>query len=160
MDAFVLLTPLLVLAVVLLLGFTGCDLVFKLDPPTPSPLIMGARVPKEFTILQGLGPQGSRIAWLEPGATSITTAQALETQDQGSEFVLLFASVPDRPDGTWTVQCRVQVQEGSQQAQDEATATFTLTEDDVFATTAVFITFGRPSNNNFRVQFFGLVTTE
>ena len=155
MDWFVLLTPVLVLAVILLLGFTGCDVVFPLDPPPP-PLMLAVRVPKEFTVV------ASRIRWQQPGATTIETAFTLQSRDEGAEFVLLFHTITNPATGTWSADCRLEVQEGAQQAADQSpTATFTLDGDEEgVATTALFVTLGRPSNNNFRVQFFGLVSLE
>ncbi|MGH2556036.1 MAG: hypothetical protein ACRDHO_10020, partial [Actinomycetota bacterium] len=63
MDGFVLLTPLMVLVVILLLGFTGCQLVYPAQPP-PRTLTLRARVPSQFTILE------ARFEWTAPGTST------------------------------------------------------------------------------------------
>lgn len=65
-DSLLLLVPPLVLALVLLLGFAGCDKVFGLQPlpPTPEPtLTFRARVSTGLAVL----PPGVRFTWTRPG---------------------------------------------------------------------------------------------
>ena len=122
-DWVVLLTPLLILGVVALLGFAGCGFEGKLPPPTPPTpvLTLRARVPTTLTVtgltFNWTPPQGA------PGQQPFTNPMASGTDEDDSFYD---HKISDPPTGSWTVRCRVAVQEGA--ATDEAIANggFTL----------------------------------
>lgn len=148
MDWFVLLTPLLVLAVVLLLGFAGCDLVFTLDPI--GALTFKIRVPSTLTIDQ------SQLRWIQPGSGTTEEVLTLDRSDDGPDTVVLSHLIQNPATGTWTADARLQVSQGAAQATDTGTGMFTLdSSTDSFA--AVFEVSGSPATNDFKVLFTGLV---
>jgi hypothetical protein len=152
-DGYVLLTPLLVLVVILLLGFTGCQLVFPAIPPRT--LTLRARVPSEFTILESL------FQWTPPGASTPESDSELDRRDDGPEITELSRLIGDAAAGSWTVLCRLRVSvatpTGGREATDDVTGTFTLdsSSENSFAN---FETTGSPASVDFRVLFTGLVS--
>lgn len=149
MDWFVILTPLLVLAVVLLLGFAGCDLVFPLDPIKT--LIFRIRVPSTLVIDQ------SQLRFLQPGSGTTEEVLTLDRSDDGPDTVVLSHLIQNPAQGTWTADARLQVSEGASQATDTGTGLFTLDSSSPDSSAAVFETSGSPATNDFKVLFTGLV---
>jgi hypothetical protein len=153
-DGFVLLTPLLVLVVTLLLGFTGCQLVFPFQPPPT--LTLKARVPSQFSILE------SRFEWTAPGTSTPQSEGELDRRDDGPDIVELSHLIGQPAAGSWTVLCRLKVNQptptgGGREATDDATGTFTL-DSSSESSSAVFETSGSPAGLDFRVLFTGLVS--
>ncbi|MGH2556035.1 MAG: hypothetical protein ACRDHO_10015 [Actinomycetota bacterium] len=153
MDGFVLLTPVLVLVVILLLGFTGCDVVLGLEPP--GTLTLKARVPSQFTILE------ARFEWTAPGG-SLQSDNEPDRKNDGPDIIELSHLIGTPAKGSWTAFCRLRVRQptptgAGREAVDDETGTFTVdsTSED---SSAVFETSGSPAGLNFRVLFTGLVT--
>jgi len=123
LDPVLVLTPLLVLAAVLLLGFAGCDKVFSLDPivePTPF-LTMRVRVPTALNVLKIV------FVWDPPNTMSDSETltkpppSGLEGDDNLFDHVL--TGEPDN--GSWTVSCQVVVGGGTGEGA-QGMGTFTL----------------------------------
>jgi hypothetical protein len=150
-DWFVLLTPLLVLAVIAILGFAGCDLVFTVDPRTPTELKLVVKVPVQLTVNQ------NQFQFTQPGSTVLESVTALERVDDGSGIVVLSHTLKDQATGTWEVTCRMDVQDNVRQATASTVGGFTL--DPEASGDAIFENAGRPSNNDFRVIFIGFADT-
>lgn len=152
-DAFVLLTPLTVLIVILLLGFTGCQLVFPAEPaPT---LSLKARVPSQFIIQEAL------FQWTAPGASTPVTDSELDRRDDGPDITELSRLIGEAPEGSWNVLCRLKVNQPTptgpgREATDDVTGTFTL-DSSSEGCSAIFETSGSPAGLDFRVLFTGLV---
>lgn len=146
-DPFVLLTPVLVLAVVLLLGFAGCDVVFGLDPPK-NLLKIAVGVPADLTV----DFVGFRVT--EPGATGPVEITSLDQGSEGPDRVVFSHLVTEPVDGTWLVRCQVRVTDASGTAEDTAAGEFLVVAG--VESTARFDAFGSPANGNFRVRFVGL----
>jgi len=156
-DGFVLLTPLLVLVVILLLGFTGCDVVLGLQPPKPpGTLSLKARVPSQFEILE------ARFEWTPPGASTPQSESELDRKNDGPDIVELSRVIGAPPaKGIWDVFCFLRVRQptptgASREQEDDETGTFTVdsaSED----SSALFETSGSPAGLNFKVLFTGLV---
>jgi len=123
-DWFVLLTPILVLGVILLLGFTGCDLVFVVNPP-PSQLNLKVRTPAEFTVDQA----NTGFSWTDPVSGTFERTTTLDRTDEGTGIAILSHLIKDREAGSWTVSCRIRVTDGSgQSAADGVNGQFVLDE--------------------------------
>jgi hypothetical protein len=154
-DSFVLLTPILALAVVLLLGFAGC----KYTPPSPPPpapvLTLEVRVPTAFTVLQ------SQFRWIRPGSSVLESTTGLDVTDDGSGTSVHSHRVGENPElGTWQVTCRMQVSDATRQDAASVDATFVLDEGTTGGD-AIFTTRGSPGTNDFAVDFLpGLVLAE
>jgi hypothetical protein len=151
-DGFVLLTPLLVLVVILLLGFTGCQLVFPAIPPRT--LTLRARVPSQFTILESL------FQWTPPGTSTPESESEPDRRDDGPEITELSRLIGQAPAGSWTVLCRLKVSvptpTGAREATDDVTGAFTVDSSSENCS-AIFETTGSPASLDFRVLFTGLV---
>lgn len=143
MDWFVLLTPLLVFAVILLLGFAGCSGIWDLEEVV-LPLDLRVRVPAQFTVIS------SRFRWTAPGKQPDEKTK-LPSAPDGPDFVILSHTLNDNPLGTWEVECRLEVNDGTAQASAMERGYFTLDED-ARSGTAFFETTGSPGND-FRVRF-------
>ena len=98
MDWFVLLTPLLALAVVLLLGFTGCEFEHGTLPTLPK-LLLRTKVPTAITVTV------CRFRYLEPGAT-VEVPEDGVPRVEGSDTFYEFTLTGPLP-GTWTINCRL-----------------------------------------------------
>jgi hypothetical protein len=147
-DAFVLLTPFLVLGVVLLLGFAGCS--FELpEPPPPPQLTLVGRVPSSLTILR------SRFEVIEPGSTFLRILTDLVRTDDGSGTVVLSFVITEPTPGTWTATFKVQVSDGTRQQFTEGTGTFIV--DEGSRCSASFEVSGSPSTNDLKTEFVGLI---
>jgi hypothetical protein len=147
MDGFVLLTPLLVLAVIALLGFTGCHWVFLGDrPEPPRTLTLQVRVPSSLTVTS---PREFR--WNRPGEDRQTSMQ-LEVIDDGSGTVVYQFVVPQPiPTGLWHAECQLRVNDGTANAQTAGVADFTLGDTDPLNCFFVFSTEGAPATNDFKI---------
>jgi hypothetical protein len=153
-DWFVLLTPLLVIVVIALLGFTGCDLVFPLDPPDTL-LTLKLRVPSQLTVVQ------TEMQFTQPGSTTPTTVTEFDRSDDGPDIVVLSHKISKPATGSWEVGCRITVKDPTgPQATDFVIGSFTLDFASENKDAAIFETSGRPANNDFRVLFTGLVPDE
>lgn len=148
-DWFVLLTPLLVLAVIGLLGFTGCDLVFPLDAPPG--LKFEVKVPVQLTVIEAL------FQYTQPGKTTQETTPELDRTDDGSGIVVLSHVLTNPAHGAWSVTCRIQVRDGTGQAGSTVVGDFTIDDSAAGTSEAIFTTLGRPGTGDFRVMFTGFV---
>lgn len=158
MDGFALLTPLLVLIVILLLGFTGCDVALGLQPPKPpGTLTLKARVPSQFEILE------ARFEWTPPGGSTPQSDSDLDRKNDGPDIVELSRVIGAPPaKGGWEVFCFLRVRQptptgAGREQEDDETGTFTV-DSDTEDSSAVFVTSGSPAGLNFKVLFDGLVT--
>jgi hypothetical protein len=147
-DSVVLLTPLLALAIVLLLGFAGCK--FEHGRLLPS-LRFRARVPSTLTVTEVV----FTFTVDPPGGASttqvLTNPMAVGTDGADSlyEYVLSSANY-----GQWATSCLVKVQEGSAKASGLAMGDFKL--DDTFTDpVATFQASGAPSTG-FGVNYVGV----
>lgn len=146
MDWFVVISPLAVLGIVLLLGFAGCDLVFKVR----SPLALRIRVPSGLTILD------SRLSYIEPGSTAQVTVTGLSGADDGSGVTVLEHVIASPAEGGWEVDCGLRVSDGVKQAAASVDGVFTLTDEDSGGT-ATFEASGAPATLDFTIVFTGFV---
>jgi hypothetical protein len=151
-DWFVLLTPFLVLSVIFLLGFTGCDLAFPLDP-VQNPLTLEIRLPSQLTVNE------AQFRFTQPGSNTLETTTSLDRTDDGSGTAVLSHLIPQPATGDWAVTCRIQVVDGSGQASDTTIGTFTIDQAEP-ASDAIFETSGSPATGDFKVLFTGLVAAE
>jgi hypothetical protein len=154
-DPVLILAPLLVLAVVLLLGFAGCFTKPERPPepePTPTPtLTFRARVPTALTV----EPPGVKFVWMRPGATSEETVTVSTSTPEGGDNV--FAQAIDSPEpGSWLGRCEMTVREAGQVA-DATSGNFPFELPAVTQSfVLVFRTEGSPSAPPFRVISEGL----
>jgi hypothetical protein len=151
-DSFVLLTPVVVLAVVLLLGFAGCDLVFGLDPPKSLKL--------EVAVPSALVVEVSRFRYTLPGTTTVVVETVLDRTDVSPDVFVLSHLVTGRDNGTWTVNCRLDVKDAAGTASDAANGDFVVDDDTPGIATARFEATGSPATGDFRVRFVGLIAEE
>jgi hypothetical protein len=146
-DWSVLLTPVLMLAVLLLLGFAGC-----LEPPHPAP----PRLCIRFRVPLGLAVTEIDVRTIPPGGEVIATRATNpipESTDGGDNVFSL--SVGQPVPGTWTVRCRVTAVGGAASATATAQATFVL-DLTLEAPCATFQASGSPSDGDFAVVFVGV----
>jgi hypothetical protein len=141
-----LLSPIVVLAVVLLLGFTGCQDLFGLDEVTvPGDLVFQVRVPANLTVDSQL------FSYRQPNATSDEDAQmqyVVRTDEVGT-FVFSYR-INDAKTGSWTVKCHLNVHDASGPGEDSATARFVLMPNEGSTSTVLFET--SADTTNFRVH--------
>ena len=120
-------TPLLVLAVVLLLGFAGCTFTGYTEPPEPPPpttLILRARVP---TVLTALG--GVSFRWIRPYGTMEEVETVTEFKPDGANNVYE-RGFPSTMAGLWHVSCEMTAQDGgNQEPKSSPVRDFTLAAD-------------------------------
>jgi hypothetical protein len=140
-----LLSPIVVLAVVLLLGFTGCEKVFGLEEVIYVDLLLQVRVPSNLTV------DNQPFSFRRPSATSDEDAQmqyVVRTDEVGT-FVLSFRP-NDAETGSWTVRCHLKVHDATGQGEDTDTARFLLMPAEGSTTTVLFEANADPLN--FRVR--------
>jgi len=154
-DWYVILTPLLVLPVVLLLGFTGCHELFDLEevpppPPPPSHLVLKVRIPSFLTV------ELCRFGWTPPGSTVGGNTMTVERTDEGATFVLSHL-IEDVEAGSWSATCRLRVQDTTRQGDQTGSINFMLMPAEGSTSTLLFETTGRPDTTDFRVIGVGLI---
>lgn len=153
MDWFVFLTPLVALAVIALLGFTGCDKLFGLDPiSTPTTLTLEVRVPQFLTVTQ------VRFQWTPPGSTSNQFTTTVTTTPDGTDNLYRYV-VSSTLSGMWTVRCRVDAQDTTRMDSKVVEGMFMLDvvmDPNGFAR---FYTSGRPDSQDFQVNYVGFSGT-
>lgn len=148
-DPAVVVAALLLLPLVLLFRFVGCDKVFGLTE-VPHQLSITARVPTALTVnevrYQVTRPNGV--------LTTITlTAPAPSTTEDGQN---IFTHSEDTTDGAWMIRVRVQVTDANGITdQDQGTGTFVL-DGTIEGPQATFQTSGTPTDGNLTVTFVGL----
>ena len=123
-DPLVLLAPVLVFAVVLLLGFAGCHDVFGLDPVSlPSYLCLKVRVPATLTVT------AVKYGWRPPGGEEVTfpTNPVPPVPDSTEDGDSIFSHcISNPPEGPWTVACWVTVTRNGTSLERGAQGGFTL----------------------------------
>ncbi len=153
MDWYVLLTPLVALAVIALLGFTGCDKVLGLDPVAPpTTLTLEVRVPQFLTVKE------VRFTWTPPGATSSQFTTTVTTTPDGTDNLYGYV-VSSTLSGMWSGRCRADAQDTTSMDSKAVTGTFSL---DVGMDPNGFVRFnttGRPDTQDFQVNFVGFSGT-
>ena len=149
MDWVALLTPLLVLAVVALLGFAGCEFEHGSIPATPT-LTLRARVPSTLTVTTFF------LTWTPPDGISAqqTYTNPAASGTDGADS-LYDHTISEPPTGSWTVRCRVAVQEGAATDDSVSLGTFTLDGSLTFPV-ATFQGSGSASAGNFNLLFAGV----
>jgi hypothetical protein len=152
-DWFVFLTPLVALAVIALLGFTGCDKLFGLDPiSTPTTLTLEVRVPQFLTVTQ------VRFQWTPPGSTSNEFTTAVTTTPDGTDNLYRYV-VSSTLTGLWAVKCRVDAQDTTRMGSKVAEQTYTLDPGMDPTWIVRFYTSGRPDSYDFNVNYVGFSGT-
>jgi hypothetical protein len=145
-DWFVALSPLAVLAIVLVLGFAGCDIPFVVKLP----LVIEVRDPSALTIVE------SRLVITDPETGAQTTITDLEGTDDGSGTTVLRHYIGSPSTGTWKVDCGLVVRDATTQDSDQATVEFILGGGDDGGT-ATFEASGAPATSDFDITFTGFV---
>jgi hypothetical protein len=119
-DSLLILAPPLVLAIVFLLGFTGCSFEVAVLPLT---LTFRAKVPTSLTVVS---PPGVRFIWTRPGATLEEPVEVATSVQEGVDNVYeheipgVEGGVPEP--GIWLGRCEMTVQVGNQTASDASAA--------------------------------------
>ena len=148
-DPVVLLTPLLVFAVILLLGFVGC-----LDkPPRPEPghLSIQVRVPVSLTVTS----IGFRANPPDGPATMEERTNPPPDSTDGGDNVFEWTN-GDTAEGAWVVRALVEVRDGTGATGLADADGFPIIEDSNMAVTAKFQAIGTPSGGDFQVAFQGV----
>jgi hypothetical protein len=154
MDWYVLLTPILALAVIGLLGFTGCDQLFGLnevEPPPPTTMLtFEARLPSHLTVL------ASEFKWLPPGAVNSEVSPPPVMTTDGTDTVLTHV-ITTTVGGTWMmVTCTLRVEDTVEKGlSTNMDGMFVLDPPADPEVTARVYTTGRPDTKDFRVFFAG-----
>lgn len=149
-DPAVVVAALLLLPLVLLFRFVGCDAVFKLTP-VPHKLSITARVPTALTVTevryQVTRPNGVLNTVTVPAPAPSTTADGENIFTNSDE---------DPTNGAWMIRVRVQVTDVNGLADsDQGTGNFML-DGTIEAPKATFQASGTPTDGNFNVGFVGL----
>jgi hypothetical protein len=152
-DGFVLLSPLVVLAVIALLGFTGCHSLFNLDevdpppppPPEPSTFRIEARVPAAFTVTL------VRLLWNRPETPTLNESTITPDVTPEGNLVVFSTTVPDVTDGMWRVSCRVRAREGAAEQEDARPLDFMVVATPGPIGRVLFATTGSPIGGDFKV---------
>ena len=154
------LTPLLVLGVVLLLGFAGCEFDPGVQPVTRS-LVFRATVPAAFTVLavDGNHPPGVQFIWMRPGGqTGSQVVTAFTAGMDGVTHVKVYEFyIPTPEDGVWIGLCNMAVREGSASALGSSMSHFFT--PDFAATPYTAVSFrgeGSPLAHEFAVVYAGI----
>jgi hypothetical protein len=148
-DWYVLLTPLVALAVIALLGFTGCDKLFGLEPPpAQTTFTLEVRVPQFLTVTL------VRFQWTPPGSTSNEFTTTVTTTPDGTDNLYrhVFSSTVS---GMWDVRCRVDAKDTTRMDSKSRAGMFSV---DVNIDPEGFVRFhttGRPDAQSFLVNFDG-----
>jgi hypothetical protein len=149
-DWVVLLTPLLVLSVVLLLGFAGCEFEHGYIPPKVDTLTFLVRVPTAVTVTR------LSITWTPPGGTEATEDRQdptpARTEGADNVFEHILSQVAE---GMWTTSCRLRVREGTATADVTAPGDFPLSEAANETPVATWQAMGSPAAGTFAVTFLG-----
>jgi hypothetical protein len=110
-ESLLILAPLLVLALVLLLGFAGCSFEPGAADPTPVPtLTFRARVPNTLEVLA----PGVKFFWTRPGATTEETATVAAPTAVDGAVNVFDQAIPTPEAGSWLGRCEMAVREGGQ----------------------------------------------
>jgi hypothetical protein len=160
MDWYLLITPLLALAVVLLLGFTGCDVVLGLPPVQhPIPLVLRVRVPAGLTVLMSTATEfRSGFRW-RVGSSTVWSEAAMPTSRMDGTDTLVEFQIPDAEMEGWQVECTLLVkEEGTTRVSATGLGEFMVEKPATSGTgyAAVFTAAGRPSTpvqDPFRIEF-------
>jgi hypothetical protein len=155
-ESFLIVTPLLVLAVILLLGFAGCKFEPQPAEPTPTPpaaLTFGARVPSGLTVLD----PGVKFAWTRPGAMTEETMTVPPTAFTFDEPDNVYEQpIPSPEAGSWLGRCEMTVQEEDQtDAGNSGDNPFTPPAE--VKSVVLFQAEGSPAGDSFKVVFKGLI---
>jgi hypothetical protein len=123
-DSFLIITPLLVLAVVLLLGFAGCTFAEGTAPAPKPTLLFRTSVPTSLTAVGGVS-----FRWIRPtGVMEEVATVTLFTQD-GVHNVYK-REFPSTEAGLWHVSCETVAEDGgNQEAKSSPQRDFTLPAD-------------------------------
>jgi hypothetical protein len=122
-DSLLIITPLLVLAVVLLLGY-GCPFTGATEPAPKPTLKFRARVPTNLTALGGVS-----FRWIRPGGTMEEVETVTEFKTDGDDNVYEHG-FPSTEAGLWHVRCEMTAQNGgNQEPKTSPQRDFTLPAD-------------------------------
>jgi hypothetical protein len=151
-DPFLIFAALVVLPLVLLFRFMGCDKVFGLRPvdPPEAQLVVKVRVPTALTVNE------IRFRVIRPnGAENVVTQTDPMTQGTADgDNLFTHSETPEI--GTWMVNCRLDVTDSNGISDPDQDAGDFLLEDTDTAHEATFQATGTPSDGNFNVVFVGL----
>jgi len=142
----VLLTPLLVLAVVLLLGFAGC-LEAPPPPEPPGNLSIRVRVPTALTVTRLTSPDGT------PSTITENNPAPDSTEDGDDVFLWQDGTAVD---GAWTVGCQVEVMDANGNTDMKGAEGNPILDGTIGSPTADFLAVGTPSDGDFDVAFQGV----
>jgi hypothetical protein len=169
-DSLLTLAPLLVLAVVLVLGFAGCGLPTSgapvedgvedgVQPETPTlTLTLRASVPTALTVQS----PGVKFAWLRAGATTEEQADVTAFWDDGEGNNVFDHAIPPAVDaaepepGGWLARCEMAVQADGQVA-DSTSGNFSFELPETGDYVVLFGTEGSPLAPPFQVAVVGVV---
>jgi hypothetical protein len=150
-DSVLILVPLLVLAVVFVLGFAGCRQVLGLDDPVlgSRTLTFRTRVPTTLVV----SPPGVKFVWTRPGSTTEEEAIVATFVQEGSDNVYehkLPQAGEGLPEpGIWFARSALTAKEGNKSGPAESLA-FEFTLPNSFEDFAVtFATTGGPAEPSF-----------
>lgn len=146
-DWVVLLTPVLVLAVVTLLGFAGCGF----ESSVKYNLVLRVRVPTGLTVTQVV------FRWTPPGGTvtpKVLTNPAPASTDGADDIYEHGFWEAESPPGMWMTDCRVTVQDGTGTATAGAQGDFDFPDPEP-TFVATYQAMGSPSGGDFAVGFAG-----
>jgi|SRR5919108_1158274 hypothetical protein len=159
MDWYLLLTPLVALAVVLLLGFAGCDALFGLQHiPASIPLVLRVRVPAGLTVAMSTSTEfRSGFRWKAGGATVFTIADMPTSRMDGTDTILEH-HISNAEIAMWHVECELTVREGTIRGTAIGSGDFMVEQPVTPAKgwAAEFTAAGRPSTpdtDKFRIDF-------
>jgi hypothetical protein len=121
-DSLLILAPLLVLAVILVLGFAGCG--FEVRVGGGADLTFRVRVPTNLEVLPPAGgaPAGVRFLWQRPSGTTEGQADVTAFVDDGAGNNVYSFDIPDLPGedepepGGWLGRCQMTVRADGQTA--------------------------------------------
>jgi hypothetical protein len=151
-DQLIILAPLLVLAIVLWLGFTGCSIIYD-----PDDLPQLRRLTILVRISTALDATRIEFGWTEPNGVdgTFTATNPLPDSTDGGDNVFLHIVTNSATAGAWSANCRPRVRDaGGAVDTDNDQCSFNLdgTEEDSKVT---FQASGTPTDGNFTVTCIG-----
>ncbi len=152
-DQLMLVVPLLVLAILLWLGFTGCSILYD-----PDNLPQLRRLTIRIRISPALEVPRLDFGWTEPdgGNTDFPVMNPLPDSTDDGDNVFVHVVTNDAAAGAWSVSCRARVRDSNNNvdtAQDQCSFNLDGTESDSKVT---FQASGTPTDGNFVVTCIGM----
>lgn len=152
-DQLMLMIPLLVLALVVFLGFTGCSVLYDPDNlPQLRRLSIRVRVPMTLNVRR------IDFGWTQPNdiESNLPRMNPLPDSSEDGDNVFVHVVTNSAESGLWSAACRLRVEESTGTAADhQGSCSFNLdgTKEE---STVTFQASGTPSDGNFTVACTGL----